>query len=493
MHPRNRAQRITSPSTSTITPPHRAVTRRAVSGRAVSGRAVQRAVVPHLVHMSSVGAYTAVIDQRRVNEQWPTAGIPTSPYSQHKAAAERLLDVAEATTDSALTITRLRPGFVVQGAAASGLLRYGLPGYVPAAALRWVPLASPGPAPSHTQDSRRRDHPRPAPSHRRHHQPGRRTTGDPRRCRRSPGCTAGAGARTGAPRAGRARLADPVTGVGTRVSRLGVLGAAVEHPCPATAGVGTDRGRPGSVAGGHHCCAGKAPARSAPRCGPAQRGICWPGCGAPDRSAIAAAPERTHPLAGVLLLHRTGLVCGLSGYAPVLFHLRLEQVPAPPHQLLAPPTFVVTKRSPVAVVEFLHHLKSPPSSQHVTSDELRGKTLGLLEVPSATQLLHRRTQGEISTTHQLVKRVQVPPSPLEKLHRLRHRAHRRHRTADTPSGRRCSTSGPSEASAMVNPLSYWWKAAPATPRPACLLRGVRARWSRDTGPGARMTQDVKPR
>jgi len=248
-----------------------------VGGTAAVLRAVQRAVVPHLVHMSSVGAYTAVIDQRRVNEQWPTAGIPTSPYSQHKAAAERLLDVAEATTDSALTITRLRPGFVVQGAAASGLLRYGLPGYVPAAALRWVPLASPGPAPSHTQDSRRRDHPRPAPSHRRHHQPGRRTTGDPRRCRRSPGCTAGAGARTGAPRAGRARLADPVTGVGTRVSRLGVLGAAVEHhPCPATAGVGTDRGRPGSVAGGHHCCAGRRQHGQPPAAAPHSAGSAGP-------------------------------------------------------------------------------------------------------------------------------------------------------------------------------------------------------------------------
>ena len=290
--PRNRAQRITSPSTSTITPPHRAVTRRAVSGRAVSGRAVQRAVVPHLVHMSSVGAYTAVIDQRRVNEQWPTRhpdlalqpaqGCRRAPARrQHKAAAERLLDVAEATTDSALTITRLRPGFVVQGAAASGLLRYGLPGYVPAAALRWVPLASPGPAPSRTQDSRRRcgrrDHPRPAPSHRRRHQPGRRTTGDPRRCRRSPGCTAGAGARTGAPRAGRARLADPVTGVGTRVSRLGVLGAAVEHhPCPATAGVGTDRGRPGSVAGGHHCCAGRRQHGQPPAAAPHSAGSAGP-------------------------------------------------------------------------------------------------------------------------------------------------------------------------------------------------------------------------
>ena len=44
MHPRNRAQRITSSSTSTITPPHRAVTRRAVTRRAVSRRAVSRRV-----------------------------------------------------------------------------------------------------------------------------------------------------------------------------------------------------------------------------------------------------------------------------------------------------------------------------------------------------------------------------------------------------------------------------------------------------------------
>jgi len=267
MHPRNRAQRITSSSTSTITPPHRAVTRRAVTRRAVSRRAVSRRVARL---------------RRAVALSRPAQGCRRAPARrQHKAAAERLLDVAEATTDSALTITRLRPGFVVQGAAASGLLRYGLPGYVPAVALRWVPLASPGPAPSHTQDSRRRcgrrDHPRPAPSHRRRHQPGRRTTGDPRRCRRSPGCTAGAGARTGAPRAGRARLADPVTGVGTRVSRLGVLGAAVEHhPCPATAGVGTDRGRPGSVAGGHHCCAGRRQHGQPPAAAPHSAGSAGP-------------------------------------------------------------------------------------------------------------------------------------------------------------------------------------------------------------------------
>ncbi len=80
-----------------------------MGGTAAVLRAVQRAVVPHLVHMSSVGAYTAVIDQRRVNEQWPTAGIPTSPYSQHKAAAERLLDASTRLPPSACSTSRKRP------------------------------------------------------------------------------------------------------------------------------------------------------------------------------------------------------------------------------------------------------------------------------------------------------------------------------------------------------------------------------------------------
>jgi len=34
----------------------------------------------------------------------------------------------------------MRPGFVLQPAAANGLLPYGLSGYVPAVALRWLPL-----------------------------------------------------------------------------------------------------------------------------------------------------------------------------------------------------------------------------------------------------------------------------------------------------------------------------------------------------------------
>lgn len=112
--------------------------RTGVGGTGAVVRAAAHAGVAHLVHMSSVGAYTAAIDERRVTEQWPTGGVPTSPYSQHKSAAERLLDAAQAGFE--MTVTRMRPGFVLQRAAASGLLRYGLPGNVPAALLRWLPV-----------------------------------------------------------------------------------------------------------------------------------------------------------------------------------------------------------------------------------------------------------------------------------------------------------------------------------------------------------------
>jgi len=97
---------------------------------------VERAEVPHLVHMSSVGAYCPAVDRSRVDESYPVDGVPTSPYSQHKAAAERMLDALEARSGGRPTVTRLRPGFVLQRDAASGLMRYGLPGYLPAAALR---------------------------------------------------------------------------------------------------------------------------------------------------------------------------------------------------------------------------------------------------------------------------------------------------------------------------------------------------------------------
>jgi nucleoside-diphosphate-sugar epimerase len=89
--------------------------------------------VPHVVHMSSVGAYTPKRDNRPVDESWPTGGVPSSPYSRHKAAAERLLDDHQERHPDR-TVTRLRPGIIGQRAAGSALLRYGLPAVVPACA-----------------------------------------------------------------------------------------------------------------------------------------------------------------------------------------------------------------------------------------------------------------------------------------------------------------------------------------------------------------------
>lgn len=113
------------------------LTRLGVGGTAAVLKASDAAGVGHLLHMSSVGTYAAGRYGRRVDETWSTAGIPTSPYSRDKSAAEALLDDYERVHgDAGVSITRMRPGFIVQRAAASGLMRYGLPGYLP---MRLVP------------------------------------------------------------------------------------------------------------------------------------------------------------------------------------------------------------------------------------------------------------------------------------------------------------------------------------------------------------------
>src|SRR5829696_6297591 len=57
--------------------------------------AARAAEVPHLVPMSSVRASSPKRDDEPVDETWPTLWVPTSMYSRHKAAAERLLDRLE--------------------------------------------------------------------------------------------------------------------------------------------------------------------------------------------------------------------------------------------------------------------------------------------------------------------------------------------------------------------------------------------------------------
>lgn len=107
------------------------------TGRVVRAALEQR--VPHLVHLSSVGAYSPRQDSAPVDEGYPTHGIPSSPYSRHKVAAERLLDELEAEQDTT-TITRMRPGIIGQRQAGSALLRYGVPALVPARLVRAVPV-----------------------------------------------------------------------------------------------------------------------------------------------------------------------------------------------------------------------------------------------------------------------------------------------------------------------------------------------------------------
>ncbi|HKG49850.1 MAG TPA: NAD-dependent epimerase/dehydratase family protein [Actinomycetales bacterium] len=112
-----------------------------VGGTAAVITAADAAGVQHLVHMSSVGAYAKRADLRPVDESWPATGVPTSPYSRHKAAAESLLDAYQAEhPDGGMTVTRLRPGLIGQRMAGSELLRYGVPAYVPGSLLRLLPV-----------------------------------------------------------------------------------------------------------------------------------------------------------------------------------------------------------------------------------------------------------------------------------------------------------------------------------------------------------------
>lgn len=125
-----------------IQPSHdRELLRRTNQGGTAAVVAAVRAVgVPHFVHQSSIGAY-APGTGRVVDESWSTAGVPTSTYSVDKAAAERLVDVAEPDT----VVTRTRPGLVFQDDAAGEVGRYFVGPLVPrsllrAAVLRFAPL-----------------------------------------------------------------------------------------------------------------------------------------------------------------------------------------------------------------------------------------------------------------------------------------------------------------------------------------------------------------
>ena len=97
--------------------------------------AVRAAGVGHLLHMSSVGAYSPAERGMCVDESWPCHGVPTSYYSVDKAAVEQLLDTV---TPEEFTLSRLRPTLILQPGAASEIARYFLGSLLP------MTLARPG-------------------------------------------------------------------------------------------------------------------------------------------------------------------------------------------------------------------------------------------------------------------------------------------------------------------------------------------------------------
>jgi UDP-glucose 4-epimerase len=112
----------------------------AINGSSAVLSAAHNARVPHLVHMSSVGAYAAGRYGEKVDETWSTAGIRSSAYSRAKSAVEKMLDGYQHRNPGGVGITRMRPGFIMQRDAASGLRRYTLPAYVDPKWLRWLPV-----------------------------------------------------------------------------------------------------------------------------------------------------------------------------------------------------------------------------------------------------------------------------------------------------------------------------------------------------------------
>ncbi|MGH3148310.1 MAG: NAD-dependent epimerase/dehydratase family protein, partial [Rubrobacter sp.] len=93
-----------------------------VEGSTRVALAAKEAGVSSLLYASSVGAYSPGPKDRRVDESWPTGGIPTSYYGRHKAEVERRLDRFEREAPE-VRIVRMRPGLVFKKEAAVGIRR----------------------------------------------------------------------------------------------------------------------------------------------------------------------------------------------------------------------------------------------------------------------------------------------------------------------------------------------------------------------------------
>ena len=106
-----------------------------VEGSARVFRAVAEARVPALVHASSIGAYSVGPKDQAVDESWPTNGVRTCDYSQHKVEVERRLDRFEREHPE-VRVVRLRPALIFKRESAAEQRRLFAGPFVPASLLR---------------------------------------------------------------------------------------------------------------------------------------------------------------------------------------------------------------------------------------------------------------------------------------------------------------------------------------------------------------------
>jgi len=92
--------------------------------------AVAEAGVPKLVYASSVGAYSPGPKDRAVDESWPVGGTPSSFYSRHKAAVEKMLDRFE-SENPGIPVVLLRPGLIFRDEAANEIRRLFIGPFLP--------------------------------------------------------------------------------------------------------------------------------------------------------------------------------------------------------------------------------------------------------------------------------------------------------------------------------------------------------------------------
>lgn len=90
--------------------------------------------VGHLVCASSVAAYAPASRWERIDESWPTTGIPGSTYSAHKVRLEEMI------SRYPLPCTVIRPCGIGQASAAEQLRRWLLGRWLPPKVLPYLPL-----------------------------------------------------------------------------------------------------------------------------------------------------------------------------------------------------------------------------------------------------------------------------------------------------------------------------------------------------------------